>query len=146
VLPGSHHRAYGSAIAALADAQGPAGDPARRGAWTEALPGHAIETDPADVIVFDEHLWHASAGGRRRRQWRVDYFADPVGAEEEAVVRAYLAETYPPDWDGGYDVDRYPTYGPDWRASGRAAVGRLRELGAEAASAAEEDHARAAGG
>jgi hypothetical protein len=100
------------------------------------------------VIVMDEHLWHASLGGRVRRQWRVDYFADPAAdpASEAAVreAKAYLADTYPPDWDGGYDSDRYPTYGPYWLASGRPAVARLRQLGAVDLSHAEEAGARAA--
>lgn len=42
---------------------------------------------------------------------------------------AYLANLYAPDWNGGYDVDRYPSYGPDWLGSGRPAVARLKELG-----------------
>jgi hypothetical protein len=152
VLPGSHHPAYAAALRAHAAAHGPAGEPGAREVWTAALPGQPVETVPGDVIVVDEHLWHASLGGRDRRQWRVDYFADPIGPDikaeantaAEAEARAYLADTYRPDWDGGYDVDRYPTYGPHWRASGRPAVARLRALGAEAQSAAEETHARAA--
>jgi hypothetical protein len=104
--------------------------------------GVALPTDPGDVIVFDEHLWHASRGGRDRRQWRVDYVADPATAREEDAVRAYFAATFDPAWDGGYDVDRYPTYGPHWLASDRPWVARLRALGVYDLAAAEEAYAR----
>jgi hypothetical protein len=134
VLPGSHLAAYGDAVAAhLAAAVEPDVD---------ALPGVALDTGPGDVIVFDEHLFHASAGGRDRRQWRVDYVVDPVGVDEEAAARRWIADTYPPDWDGGYDVDLFPTYDAVWLASGRPCLGRLEALGAHAASAAEEAFAR----
>jgi Phytanoyl-CoA dioxygenase (PhyH) len=90
----------------------------------------AVETEPGDVIVFDEHLWHGSVGGNDRRQWRVDFVVDPVDAAETARVREYFARIFPPDWDGRYDVDRYPSYGADWRSGNRPWVERLRELGA----------------
>jgi hypothetical protein len=44
------------------------------------LPAHVIETEPGDLIVIDEHLFHASSGGAVRRQWRVDYLPVPAGA------------------------------------------------------------------
>ena len=100
-------------------------------------PEVVLETQPGDVIVFDEHLLHSSSGGRDRRQWRVDFFADPTSAAEEAAVTAYLLATFPPDWDGGYDVDRFPTYGPHWQAQDRPWHRRLEELGAYRAAAAE---------
>jgi hypothetical protein len=49
---------------------------------------------------------------------------------------------YLPDWDGGYDVDSYPTYGTHWISSGRPSIDRLGQLGAYEASAAEEAFAR----
>jgi hypothetical protein len=138
VLPGSHHGAYGEAVAAhLAPADDV--DPA---AAVAALPGVVVDTEPGDVIVFDEHLFHASVGGRDRRQGRVDYVVDPLGADEEAAARRWFADTYPPDWDGGYDVDLFPTYDAAWRSSGRPGLERLEALGAHAASAAEEAFAR----
>ena len=88
--------------------------------------GFAIPTEPGDVIAFDEHLYHASTGGRDRRQWRVDYVAD---RGDDDRLRAYFADVYPPDWDGGYDAERYPSYGAHWRASGRPWIDRLAQLG-----------------
>jgi hypothetical protein len=125
VLPASHR---GRLAASLGD----------RVEGLAPLPGLAIESEPGDVIVFDEHLFHASSGGKDRRQWRVDYVADPVDAAQEAAVREYFARLFVPGWDGGYDADRYPTYGAHWRASGRPWLARLDHLGAHVAAAAEE--------
>ena len=105
--------------------------------------GEAVETNPGDVIAFDERLLHASSGGRDRLQWRVDYVLDPLDAESEARVRAWYARQHPPDWDGGYDVERFPSYGAHWLASGRRCVARLRELGVYDAATKEEAFARA---
>jgi len=59
-------------------------------------------------------------------------------------VRDYFRSIFVPGWDGGYDVDLYPTYGPFWRASGRPWLKRLDHLGAHDAAAAEEAAARKA--
>ena len=125
VLPTSHRHSLGSSVEA-------------RSATFATLPGLAIETEPGDAIVFDEHLCHASTGGSNRRQWRVDFVADPTDADQEAAVRGYFERLYVPGWDGGYNVDLYPTYGSFWRASGRPWLGRLDQLGAHDAAAAEE--------
>jgi len=105
--------------------------------------GEAIETEPGDVIAFDERVLHASAGGSDRRQWRVDFFADPHGEDEEGRVRAWLAGIFQPGWDGGYDIARYPSYGVHWQQSSRWEVGRLRDLGVYALAAEEEEAALA---
>jgi hypothetical protein len=103
----------------------------------------AVETAPGDVIVFDEHLMHASQGGDVRYQWRVDYLARPAGGDEQAVARDYFAGMYSPGWDGGYDVDAFPTYGTHWRRVCRPADGQvLADAGAYAAAEAEESAAR----
>jgi Phytanoyl-CoA dioxygenase (PhyH) len=57
--------------------------------WRRAIgqvPCHVIETVPGDVIVFDEHLWHASIGGRHRLQWSAEFVLDPASPEEELAV------------------------------------------------------------
>ena len=119
VLPGSQLLERRNAIRAL----GGTGMPA-----TE-LPSTVLATEPGDVIVFDEHLFHSSHGGIARRQWRIDYLRDPEDAATRNDTVAYYSNIYAPNWSGGYDVDRYPSYGPDWRASGRPAVARLEALG-----------------
>jgi len=132
VLPGSHRAEFRTALRAL----GAVGQPA------EKLPAHVLETEPGDVIMFDEHLFHASSGGGTRQQWRVDYIRDPTSPEEKEQAEAYWRELYRPDWDGGYDVDRYPSYGSDWRNSGRPSVKRLEALGVYELAAQQEAFTR----
>lgn len=92
--------------------------------------GEVIETEPGDVIVFDEHLIHGSTGGTERRQWRVDFVADSRSAEEEAQIQDYFAQIFPDDRPShGYDASRYPSYGPYWQALDRPWTARLRHLG-----------------
>lgn len=108
-------------------------------------PEVAIDTAPGDVIVLDEHVVHASQGGTVRRQWRVDYVARPASPDEEDIVREYFAAMFSPGWDGGYDLDAYPTYGEHWRSTCAPSVdAALAASGAYAAAAEEEDAARAA--
>jgi hypothetical protein len=109
-----------------------------------AGPGVPVETAPGDVIVLDEHLVHASQGGSVRRQWRVDYIARPTTTDEQSRVLEYFAAMFEPGWDGGYDLDAYPTYGEHWRSRCEPDVdAALAAVGAYAAAAAE-DAARAA--
>ena len=142
LIPGSHRHDFGRGLHELISGRSLLLDDAQFEAWSASLPGCPVPTDPGDVIAFDEHLYHASFGGRNRRQWRVDYVKDPVGADEEAKVRSFFSRLYQPDWDGGYDVDRYPSYGAHLMASGRPWVRRLAELGACEAADREEDFAR----
>ncbi len=118
VLEGSHHDLASSPPAALTEPR-------------SSECGTVVATKPGDVIAFDEHLWHASSGGSRRRQWRVDFVVDPISAHEEELARTFFARMFPPGWDGGYDSVKYPTYGQHWQESGRPWVDRLRQLGAE---------------
>jgi len=132
VLPGSHLPERRNAIRGL----GVTGRPA-----TE-LPSEVLATEPGDLILFDEHLFHSSHGGVSRRQWRIDYLRDPVDAMTKGNATAYFSNIYAPNWYGGYDVDRYPSYGQDWRASGRPAVARLEALGVYELAAKQEAFTR----
>jgi hypothetical protein len=129
VIPGSHYREYGGAIRALG---------ATTGRSVAGLPAHVIETQPGDLICIDEHLFHASDGGTVRRQWRVDYLRVPVDADTEKHTKAYFENVYPANWDGGYNVDRYPSYGADWRNSGRPSAAQLERLGVYDLAARQE--------
>jgi len=84
---------------------------------------------PGDLIAFDEHLTHGSAGGAVRRQWRTDFIADPGDGAEEATFRATFERLFDPGWDGGDDVDTYPSYGAYWQALDRPWHARMRSLG-----------------
>jgi hypothetical protein len=128
LVPGSHHQRFNEALRGVCAVA--VRDP--------SLPSHVVATDPGDVILMDEHVLHAAFGGGVRRQWRVDYLGVPVGVEESVLTKSYFDGLYEREWDGGYDVDRFPSYGPDWRRSGRAAVAQLEALGVYEAAAAQE--------
>jgi hypothetical protein len=133
VLPRSHRKEYADEIRALlVTGETP----------ITAIPAHVIETAPGDLIVIDEHLFHASAGGGLRRQWRVDYLPVPVDNETEKQTKTFFEMIYPADWDGGYDADRYPSYGDDWINSGRPAAALLERLGVYELAARQEAFAR----
>ena len=135
VLPGSHRPEFGNALRELGAVGMAAPD----------LPAHAISTEPGDMIAFDEHLFHASFGGHVRRQWRIDFLRDPIGVEAECLTKEYFRGIYPDDWDGGYDVERYPSYSDAWRKSGRPAAARLEALGIYELAAKQEMFARSKG-
>jgi len=132
ILPGSHHPEFRDALRRLGI----------DGTADPSVPAHVVATEPGDLILLDEHLFHASFGGRTRRQWRVDFVKAPESAEAEDLTKSYFAALYPPDWDGGYDVDRYPSYGPDWRGSSRPAVAQLEALGVYELAAVQEAFTR----
>jgi hypothetical protein len=131
VIPGSHHNELGSAMRPLAG-----------GKTALDLPGFVLQTEPGDMIVFDEHLFHSSSGGVTRRQWRADYLRTPTDSVTEERTRRYFADLYAADWDGGYDADRYPSYGPAWRSSSRPAVAQLQALGVYDLAAKQEEFMR----
>ena len=86
-------------------------------------------TEPGDLIAFDDHLTHSSFGGAVRRQWRIDFGADPANEVEESLVRADYARILDGSWDLGDDVERYPSFGPYWRSLDRPWTTRLGDLG-----------------
>jgi hypothetical protein len=95
----------------------------------DCLTGVTIDSDPGDVIVFDEHLVHGSSGGRERRQWRVDFVIDPSDSET-AAVQQWFAQSVPDErGDVGYDARRYPSYGEYWRSRHPRWAARFADLG-----------------
>lgn len=131
VVPGSHCGDFRVAALRYLASAGPEAPAA-------SLPGVALSTAPGDLIVMDERLLHASTGGKQRRQWRVDFVPDPASAEEEGAMHALLDQTFPPDWDGGYDAEAFPSFGDDWRRVAGAAAARLDALGATRRAAVQE--------
>jgi hypothetical protein len=78
------------------------------------VPCYVIETQPGDVVVFHAHLWHAALNGRDRRQWSVEYFADPADERERAELGRLG-----PEWR------EEPESGPVYEGD----VARLRDAG-----------------
>ena len=128
VLPASHRRDLSSALCEFGAI----------GMTATTLPSFAVATEPGDMIAFDEHLFHSSFGGDVRRQWRIDFVCDPVGADAERLTKEYFQGIYPADWHGSYDVDRYPSYSDHWRKSGRPSAARLESLGVYELAATQE--------
>ena len=129
VLPGSHLQPFAGLVRARARAAD---------LW---IPDHVVLTEPGDMIVMDEHLLHASAGGGVRRQWRVDHLRVPDGEDARSRTKAYFAELFAPE-ESCYDVDRYPSYGSGWHRSGRPAVEQLGALGVYELAAAQAEQLR----
>jgi hypothetical protein len=92
------------------------------------------------VIIFDEHLWHASVGGHDRLQWSAVSVKEPTSVDEDAAVRGVLASAFEPDEHGLDDDPRRSRYYGDHfrRRAPTRWVRELDRLGAFAAAAAEE--------
>jgi ectoine hydroxylase-related dioxygenase (phytanoyl-CoA dioxygenase family) len=86
VIPGSHRDPLHTALIGLmpANAAGttPFGVPPRD------IPHFPLESQPGDVVMFDQCTWHAAFGGKTgRRMFTFNYSAEPTTAEHEAVLR-----------------------------------------------------------
>ena len=76
-LPGSHMQPFHDAI--MPQTTQPDGNKSPLGASLEELPAFALETDPGDVIFFDQNTWHASVGGEiGRRQMTLNFAQSPT--------------------------------------------------------------------
>jgi hypothetical protein len=130
VLPGSHDPGFAARLRAYRGA-----DPAMQGFPGWPMPGVALATEPGDVIAFDVHLLHSSAGGGRRLAWTVEYLPWPglADAARLAITRDLVVDAADFDHEP-YDRDRWPTW-REWVAgaadvpSRLVAVQRLRLLG-----------------
>jgi ectoine hydroxylase-related dioxygenase (phytanoyl-CoA dioxygenase family) len=75
VIPGSHKKPFHDTIMP----QMTDGKSNPFGVTMEALPAAPLETDPGDVIFFDQNTWHASVGGGAgRRQMTLNFANQPT--------------------------------------------------------------------
>jgi hypothetical protein len=136
LLPGSHHPDVAASLRAWRKRHR-VEDAVQLRRQVDGLPLYVAETQPGDVIAFDWHTWHASIGGRDRRQWTVSYVRDPTTTEEaerfkDIVIDSGLALLNDED---GYDQAAYPAYDGHWLAPDptrpeRVALSRrMRQLG-----------------
>lgn len=129
VIPGSHDPGFAFRLRSFW-----AADPAGQGFPGWPVPAVVLETEPGDVIAFDVHLCHSSAGGHHRLAWTIEYLPWPGIADPErsATVRDLVLDA---GFDNeAYDRDRWPTWrewvaGADASPSRLLAVQRLRLLG-----------------
>ena len=87
-----------------------------------------LDTAPGDVIAFDAHLAHRSAGGQKRLAWTIEYFSWSGGKEHRRRLRDVIR-------DRSYGAERWPAWA-EWAthpaaspASRQTAIQRLRILG-----------------
>ena len=57
-----------------------------------ALPFSAAETVPGDAVIFDLRTCHASAGGRNRLTWTIEYLAVPGDVDGRRRLLSYAAD------------------------------------------------------
>ena len=130
VIPGSHDPGFAFRLRSYW-----AADPAGQGFPGWSVPCVTLETGPGDVIAFDVHLYHSSAGGHDRLAWTIEYVPWPglgdqdlAGITRDLVVEAAEFDQVP------YDRARWPIW-REWVAGAPAipsrllAVQRLRLLG-----------------
>jgi hypothetical protein len=87
VIPGSHREPLHSALKPLAKHRE---DPPMYpfGLWGDQIPAYPLESDPGDMVLFNQALWHASFGGsRQRRMFTLNFAARPTTEEEVALHR-----------------------------------------------------------
>lgn len=130
VIPGSHDRTFRSSVERYFRL-----DPARQGFAGWPVPFIALATAPGDVIAFDLHLFHSSAGGSNRLAWTIEYLPWPGLGDPARLAAVGAAVVDIVDYDhNGYDRERWPTW-RHWAAKARdrpsrqTAVERLRLLG-----------------
>jgi len=90
VIPGSHRPPLHDDLNPLSgvkdQAVTPFGVPARE------IPCVPLESQPGDVVMFDQSTWHASFGGKTgRRMFTLNFAAKPTLAEHEAILRRVYA-------------------------------------------------------
>ena len=93
VIPGSHRNGPPDAYASLRDRND---DPDFRpfGVAPSEVSSYAIESQPGDVVVFNEHTLHAAFGGKPgRHQHAVSFLPNPKTDAEMAHIRG-LYEAY----------------------------------------------------
>src|SRR5262245_15721773 len=92
VVPGSHREPLHSALASLRERRSdPGAAETAFGVAQREIPCFPLESDPGDVVFFDQNTWHASFGGQSgRRMFTLNFGAPPRAAEDVA----YLERTY----------------------------------------------------
>jgi hypothetical protein len=132
LVPGSHHREQNARLAAYSRRREPASE-AGFAAYQASFPGYAAATSPGDVIAFDLHAWHASAGGRDRLAWNTVYLRAPETDDERDRTLQSAHDGFEQAYRG-FDSGRYPVW-RDWLAGAAAhprrapVIERMRRAG-----------------
>ena len=87
VIPGSHRLPLHSALDPL---KGQRADASLTpfGTDASAVPCFPLESQPGDVVFFNQNLWHASFGGRKgRRMFTLNFGAQPTSDDHIAFLK-----------------------------------------------------------
>jgi hypothetical protein len=86
VIPGSHRPPLYDDLKLLSGAKDPTATPFGV-AWRD-VPNYALESQPGDVVMFNQATWHAAFGGKTgRRMFTLNFAAAPTLPEHEARLR-----------------------------------------------------------
>ena len=86
VIPGSHRRPFADHLYPLwSQYDDPTSVPF--GVMAPEVPCVALESEPGDVLVFTESVYHASFGGKARLQLTAQYWPNPTTEEHLAQLR-----------------------------------------------------------
>jgi len=87
VIPGSHREPFHGSLRSLAQhREDPPVYPF--GVSGGQVPAFPLESNPGDVVLFHQALWHASfGGGNQRRMFTLNFTAPPTSDEEVALHR-----------------------------------------------------------
>ena len=86
VIPGSHRRPFADALQGLWNLEEQP-DHLLFGTGPRDIPCVTLDTNPGDVIVFTETVFHASFGGTARMQLTAQFGANPVSEAEVDHLR-----------------------------------------------------------
>jgi ectoine hydroxylase-related dioxygenase (phytanoyl-CoA dioxygenase family) len=79
VIPGSHLPGFGERLRELPRPTGPAADSVF-GVNGSEIPAVSLESEPGDMVIFDQRLFHASFGGKTgRRMFTMNFVPKPAG-------------------------------------------------------------------
>jgi ectoine hydroxylase-related dioxygenase (phytanoyl-CoA dioxygenase family) len=89
VIPGSHEPALADSLKANRPTDDPTDSP--YGLAASEIPAFPLESNPGDIVYFNQALWHASFGGRAgRRMFTLNFGAEPrIEADYENLRRVY---------------------------------------------------------
>ncbi len=92
VIPGSHLRGLGEQLRELRPTESAADSP--YGVDGRYVPCVALESEPGDVVVFDQRLFHASYGGKTgRRMFTINFMTEPRNASDYDILRLTYERT-----------------------------------------------------
>ena len=136
VVPGSHKAPLHSRLweeFTVAD-KGEASKRLPYGVQGRDLPSYPLASDPGDVVLFDQFLFHASFGGKTgRRMLALSYFGKPTADEHLSCLKSLYQGIVPNNISEGQHTPTGRLYTDEFFNTDRPRIQRfvaqLRELG-----------------